>query len=69
MLLRDRVFVGLIVTQAFSFGALLAYIAGSSFVLQNVYGLSPQLFAIVFGINALGLVGCAQLNAALVGRY
>jgi MFS transporter, DHA1 family, multidrug resistance protein len=68
-LLGDRVFVGLILTQAFSMGALLAYIGGSSFVLQNVYGLSPQLFGVVFGVNALGLVGCAQLNAFLVGRY
>ena len=29
-----------------------AYVAGSSFVLQNVYGLSPQIYGLVFALNA-----------------
>jgi DHA1 family bicyclomycin/chloramphenicol resistance-like MFS transporter len=69
VLLRDRIFVGLVVTQGLSLGATIAYIAGSSFVLQNVYGLSPQLFGVVFGLNALSMVACAQLSAALVTRH
>ena len=51
-----------------SFASMFGYIAGSSFVLQDVYGISPQLYGGVFGLNALGLVTCSQLNRALVGR-
>jgi DHA1 family bicyclomycin/chloramphenicol resistance-like MFS transporter len=40
----------------------------SSFVLQDIYGLSPQLFSVMFGINALGLMLAGQVNGRLVGR-
>jgi DHA1 family bicyclomycin/chloramphenicol resistance-like MFS transporter len=49
-------------------GAIFAYVAGSSFVLQNVYGLSPQLYGLVFALSALGLIGAAQVNGRLLGR-
>jgi DHA1 family bicyclomycin/chloramphenicol resistance-like MFS transporter len=45
-----------------------AYIAGSPFVLQEIYGLSPQLFSVIFGTNAFGLVIASQVNGRLVGR-
>src|SRR5207253_9153467 len=45
-----------------------AYIAGSPFVLEDIYGVSPQAFSLVFGSNALGLVAASQLSARLVGR-
>ena len=35
---------------------LFAYIAGSSFVLEDVYGVSPQAFSLVFAVNSAGLV-------------
>jgi DHA1 family bicyclomycin/chloramphenicol resistance-like MFS transporter len=37
-----------------AFGALFAYISGSSFVLQGVYGVSPQLYSVLFAMNGLG---------------
>ena len=43
-LLRDRSFVGHALAGGLTFGALFAYISGSSFVLQRIYGLSPQLY-------------------------
>jgi len=46
-----------------------AYIAGSSFVLQEIYGASPQGFSIAFGVNALGIVLVGQLNAVLLRRF
>ncbi len=39
-----------------------AYIAGSPFVLMGVYGLSEQQYAMVFGLNAFGLIAASQLN-------
>jgi DHA1 family bicyclomycin/chloramphenicol resistance-like MFS transporter len=66
---RDRVFVGYALAQGLAVGATFAYIAGSSFVLQNVYGLSPGMYGIVFALNAGGLIVGAQVNGKLTGRY
>ena len=67
-LVHDPVFLGYALVPGIAFGEMFAYISGSPFVLENVYGVSPQLFSVVFAVNALGLVACAQMNAALVGR-
>ncbi len=64
----DRWFVGCTLSCALPFGAMFAYIAGSPFVLQEHYGLSPAAFGLVFGINALGISGAALLGNRLVGR-
>src|SRR3954449_2010420 len=68
-LLRDRWFVGHALAGGLGFGALFAYISGSSFVLQGIYGVSPQLHILLFAINGLGLIAGSQVNARLVGRF
>ena len=68
-LLRDRWFVGHALAGGLAFGALFAYISGSSFVLQGVYGVSPQLYSVLFATNGLGLIAGSQVNARLVGRF
>jgi len=50
------------------FAAMFAYISGSSFVTQEIYGVSPQVFGLIFGVNALGIVLASQVNSALLGR-
>ncbi len=67
-LLEDRLFVGYALSSGLSFAAMFAYIAGSPFVLQDIYGVSPQLFSVVFGGNALGIMVTSQINGRLVGR-
>jgi DHA1 family bicyclomycin/chloramphenicol resistance-like MFS transporter len=68
-LLRDREFMALVLIGGLVFATLFAYISGSSFVLQNVYGLSASTFAVVFGANAFGLVLATQANPPLVRRF
>jgi DHA1 family bicyclomycin/chloramphenicol resistance-like MFS transporter len=68
-LLRDRWFVGHGLAGGLAFGALFTYISGSSFVLQGIYGVSPQLYSVLFAINGLGLIAGSQVNARLVGRF
>lgn len=68
-LLGERAFVGYLLAMALPFASMFAYIAGSSFVLQNIYGLSPQEFALVFAVNALGIGLLGHLSARLVGRF
>ena len=67
-LLRDRVFVGLVLVAGLGFSALFAYIAGSSFVFQEQYGLSQQAFGLLFGVGAFWLIAATQLNAYLLRR-
>jgi DHA1 family bicyclomycin/chloramphenicol resistance-like MFS transporter len=66
---RDRPYLGYAATQGLAFAALFSYIAGSSFVLQDVFGLSPAAYSVVFGVNALGLVVVGQANARLLDRF
>lgn len=67
-LVHDRILVGYALTTAFGFAALFAYISGSSFVLQDVFGLTPQGYSVAFALNALGLVTCAQISGRLSYR-
>lgn len=67
-LLTDRRFTGYALSCGFAFTACIIYISVSPFILQNIYGVSPQLLGILFGINALGIVIMAQINSKLVGR-
>ena len=64
--LRDRWFVGHALALGLAVSGVFAYIAGSSFVLQDVYGLSPRQFGLVFGVNGLGILVCGQLNRLLL---
>lgn len=65
-LLRDRIFLGYALTSALLFAALFAYISGSPFVLQELYGLTPQQFGWVFGVNSVGIMIAGQLNSLLL---
>ncbi|MQA04116.1 MAG: Bcr/CflA family efflux MFS transporter [Streptosporangiales bacterium] len=65
---HDPILIGYALTTAFGFAAMFSYISGSSFVLQNVFGFSPQVYSYAFGANALGLVICAQISGRLAHR-
>ncbi|MEU6126193.1 multidrug effflux MFS transporter [Streptomyces sp. NPDC047123] len=68
-LLADRVFAGYMIAGGFAFAALFAYISASPFVIQEIYGASPQTFSLLFGVNSVGLIAAGQINGKiLVGR-
>ncbi|MER5950711.1 multidrug effflux MFS transporter [Streptomyces sp. NPDC001904] len=68
-LLADRVFAGYMIAGGFAFAALFAYISASPFVLQDLYGASPQTYSLLFGLNSVGLIVMGQINGKiLVGR-
>ena len=69
LLLRDRVFVGLVLVAGLSMSALLGYVAGSSFVFQEQFGLDQQQFGLVFGSGAIWLIAATQLNPLLLRRF
>ncbi len=68
-LLSDRSFMPPATAFALACAVLFAYIAGSSFVLEDVFGVSPQVFSLVFAANSAGLVGMSQVSGRLVGRF
>jgi len=53
---------------AAAYGGLFAWISGSSFVLQDLYGLSPLLFGLVFAMATLGYGAGTLMATRLVGR-
>ncbi|MDG4824184.1 multidrug effflux MFS transporter [Asanoa sp. WMMD1127] len=68
-LLGDRVFVGMVLVAGFAMAAVFSYVAGSSFVFQDQYGLDERQFGIAFGAGAVGLIAATQINVRLLRRY
>jgi len=69
LLLRDRTFTGYALSAGMVQGGMFAYITGSSFVFIKLFGLSEQQYALLFGLNASGLIAASQLNHLLLRRY
>jgi len=67
-LLRSRAFVGYALSQAFVTAAMFAYISGSPFVIQDLFGVSPQGYSLFFAVNGLGIVLFSQITGRLVHR-
>lgn len=67
-LLGDRGFTGPLLALVLSCMGLFGYLAGSPFLLQNVFGLSPQAYSAVFAINTIGLTALSQLSGRVVHR-
>src|SRR3984893_17784177 len=57
--------LGYILVSAAAFGALFAYVSGSSLFLINVVGLDPEQYGLVFAATSLGIMAGALLNCRL----
>ncbi len=69
LLLRDRRFLALCFLGAFGVSSFFVYLANSSFVLIDHYGLTPTQYSIAFSVNAVSFFGVAQLNGVLGSRF
>lgn len=67
-LLRDSQFRYLALLPGLAFGAMLAFVIASTFVVQVEYGLNKAYFSVFFASMATGMVTFAQVNAFLVRR-
>ncbi|MET9798081.1 Bcr/CflA family efflux MFS transporter [Nocardiopsis alba] len=63
-LLRDRRYLGYTLVVGLLHGGSFAYVAGTPFVYQDLYGVSPQVFGLLFGVNGVAII----LGSAAVGR-
>lgn len=66
-LVKNRYFFGHCLVQCFVFGAFFSYIAGSSFLFQNIYHVTPQQYSYIFGGIGVGLMLIGALPARLAG--
>jgi DHA1 family bicyclomycin/chloramphenicol resistance-like MFS transporter len=67
-LCADRVYLGYALAGGLAFAAMFAYISGSPFVVQNIYGMSPQTFSLIFAVNSIGIVALGQVSGVLADR-
>ncbi|MEV4108323.1 multidrug effflux MFS transporter [Nonomuraea sp. NPDC049695] len=68
-LLSDRAFSGAVLLQGCVNAALFAYLAGATYVLQGIYGLSPQQYAMAFGLNSAGFMAFGYLAGRSSERW
>ena len=66
-LMKNRYFFGHCLLQCFFFGSFFSYIAGSVFLFQNVYGVSPQVYSYIFGGIGIGLMVMGVAPAKMAG--
>lgn len=69
VLLRDRRYIGLVLTACTAMGSLFAYIASATFIFQDLYGMTTQQYAVVFAAGAGALTVTSQVNGFLVKRF
>jgi DHA1 family bicyclomycin/chloramphenicol resistance-like MFS transporter len=65
---REAGYRGYVLLACCAYGGLFAFISGSSFVMQGVYGLSPGLFGLAFASSVIGYVSGTILAQRVVGR-
>lgn len=65
---RNPAYLAYLGLASTGFGGLFAWISGTSFVLQNLYGLTPFQFGVAFAVGSVGYMGGTMLAARLVMR-
>jgi DHA1 family bicyclomycin/chloramphenicol resistance-like MFS transporter len=60
--------MGLILCGAFSFSGMFSFLTAGSFVYIDIYGVSPDQFGYLFGLNIIAMIGMTSLNGRLVKR-
>ena len=68
-LLRDRHFLGLTFIGGLGMASFFAFLASSSFVYIDHFGLTPTQYSFAFSVNAIGFIGASQFAAALGARF
>jgi DHA1 family bicyclomycin/chloramphenicol resistance-like MFS transporter len=68
-LLGDRHYLGVVFIGGFGLASFFAYLAGSSFVYIDHFGLTPTQYGMAFAVNAIAFIGTAQLVGRIGKRF
>lgn len=69
LLLRDRHFLGVTFIGALGMSSFFTFLANSSFVYIDHFGMTPTLYSLAFSVNAVGFIGASQFSARLGMRF
>ncbi|HLI10060.1 MAG TPA: Bcr/CflA family multidrug efflux MFS transporter [Alphaproteobacteria bacterium] len=67
--LSSRRYIGYAVSGALIYGGLFAYLTGTPYVFITLYGVRPEHYGLLFGLNVIGIILAALLNRRIVLRY
>ncbi|MFT6658640.1 MAG: DHA1 family bicyclomycin/chloramphenicol resistance-like MFS transporter [Maritalea sp.] len=67
--LKDRHFLAMTFVGAFGMASFMVFLANSSFVFIDHYGLNPTQYSFAFSINAVSFFAVSQLNGTLSRRF
>ena len=65
-ILSNRMALGCILSGGFAFAGMFAYISGTPFVYIQYFGVPAEHYGFLFGLNIVGMMAWAALNARLV---
>jgi len=65
----DRNFLGLVLIGGFAMASFFVYLANSSFVLIDHYGLSPSTYSLFFSLNAVSFFSVSQASGWMTEKY
>lgn len=68
-LLRDTRFLGLTFIGGFGMSSFFTFLASSSFIYIDHFGLTPMTYGLAFSVNAVGFIGASQFAATLGMRF
>ena len=68
-LLRDWHFLGLTFIGGLGMSSFFAFLASSSFIYIDHFGLTPTQYSLAFALNAIGFIGASQFAAPLGAKF
>ncbi|MFS1416615.1 Bcr/CflA family drug resistance efflux transporter [Vibrio sp. 10N.286.49.C2] len=67
-LCKNPVAMGLMFSGAFSFAGMFAFLTAGSFVYIDIYGVTPDQFGYLFGLNIITMIIMTSINGRLVKK-
>ena len=68
-LFRDKHYLGVVFIGGFGLASFFAFLASSSFVYMNHFGLTPTQYSFAFSVNAIAFIGMSQLAGTFGKRF
>lgn len=68
-LLTNRAYLGYAVGSSFIYAGMFAFISGSPFVYIELFGVRPENYGYLFGINIVGMIILNTINSRIVLRF
>ena len=68
-LLADRRYLGYALSSSFIYGGMFAYISGTPFVYIELFGVRPENYGYLFGINIVGMIVVNTANSRAVLKF